>query len=127
MKILATNRYLLDVDKVSPPLDELGIPEEPEGDEEDKEEEDRGLVEGHPPELRDPLPNGAAHLVVLPREGAAELPGHPRGALAPVEEPNLQCMTDFDKVPKSLRACLIGRSIWCANAVSDLVPNSESG
>ena len=35
--------------------------------------------------------------------------------------------TDFDKVPKSLRACLIGRSIWCANAVSDLVPNSESG
>ena len=82
------------MDKVSPPLDELGIPEEPEGDEEDKEEEDGGLVEGHPPELRDPLPNGAAHLVVLPREGAAELPGHPRGALAPVEEPNLQCMTD---------------------------------
>ena len=35
--------------------------------------------------------------------------------------------TDFDKVPKSLRACLIGRSIWCAIAVSDLVPNSESG
>ena len=35
--------------------------------------------------------------------------------------------TDFDKVPKSLRGCLIGRSIWCANSVSDLVPNSESG
>ena len=35
--------------------------------------------------------------------------------------------TDFDKVPKSLRGCLIGRSIWCANSVSDLVPTSESG
>lgn len=35
--------------------------------------------------------------------------------------------TDFDKVPKNLRGCLIGRSIWCANSVSDLVPTSESG
>ena len=35
--------------------------------------------------------------------------------------------TDFDEVPKSLRGCLIGRSIWCANSVSDLVPSSESG
>ena len=35
--------------------------------------------------------------------------------------------TNFDKVPKSLRGCLIGRSIWCANQVCDLVPRNEQG
>ena len=30
-------------------------------------------------------------------------------------------------MPKSLRGCLIGRSIWCANSVCDLVPKNEAG
>ena len=87
------------MDKVSPALDELGIPEKPERDEGDEEEEDGRLVEGHPPQLGDPLPDGLANLLVLPREGAAELPGRAGRTLAPIEKPNLQCMTDFDKVP----------------------------
>ena len=86
------------MDKVAPALDELWIPEKPERDEGDKQEEDGRLVEGHAPQLRDPLPDGLANLLVLSREGAAELPGRPSGALAPIEKPNLQCMTAFNKV-----------------------------
>ena len=36
-------------------------------------------------------------------------------------------VTDFDQVPKSLRGCLIGRSIWCATTVCDLIPANEKG
>ena len=35
--------------------------------------------------------------------------------------------TDFDKAPKSLRGCLVGRSLWCASQVCDLVPRNEQG
>ena len=86
------------MDKVAPALDELWIPEKPERDERDKQEEDGCLVEGHPTQLRDPLPDGLANLVVFSREGEVELPGRAGGALAPIEKPNLQCMTAFNKV-----------------------------
>jgi len=36
-------------------------------------------------------------------------------------------MTDYKLAPKSLRSCLIGRSLWACNSIADLVPRGESG